>query len=251
MNLEKFNYEFDLNGFVVIKEILNRKKVSKINKILQSLETKKSHELPNNVFFGKPKNKSECYISNLLEANKEFEKLALIPQINKIIKHVTSNFFRLNHAVAMIKYKKNTFTHLHMGNVPLHPKVFYFVKDKKIFSSITKVVFPICNNTEKDGGFAVIPGSHKSEFNRPYNNNPKNNKLLKYVNAKPGDAILFTEALAHGSLINQTNKTRRILSYCYSVGYMPDWTKLNLNYSIEYYKRAPKKIKRLIKLYKS
>ena len=39
---------------------------------------------------------------------------------------------------------------------------------------------------------------------------------------EPGDAILFTEALVHGSLINQTNKTRRILSYCYSVGYMPD-----------------------------
>ena len=96
MNLEKFNYEFDLNGFVVIKEILNKKKVSKINKSLKSLEAKKSHELPNNVFFGKPKNKSECYISNLLEANKEFEKLALTPQINKIIKHVTSNFFRLN-----------------------------------------------------------------------------------------------------------------------------------------------------------
>ena len=98
--------------------------------------------------------------------------------------------------------------------------------------------------------FAVIPGSHKAEFVRPNNNNPKNNKLLKHVSAEPGDA-LFTEALAHGSLINQTNKTRRILSYCYSVGYMPDWTKLNLQHSTEYYKKAPQKIKNLIKLYKS
>ena len=51
-----------------------------------------------------------------------------------------------------------------MGNIPNHPKVFYFVKDKKFFQNITKVVFPICNNTKKDGGFAVIPGSHKAEF---------------------------------------------------------------------------------------
>ena len=78
----------------------------------------------------------------------------------------------------------------------------------------------------------------------------KNNKLLRHVDVKPGDAVIFTEALAHGSMINKTNKVRRVLSYCYSVGYMPDWTKFRLEYSKEYLKKAPKKIKKLIKLYK-
>jgi ectoine hydroxylase-related dioxygenase (phytanoyl-CoA dioxygenase family) len=250
MNFKEFDYEFDLNGYIVLKNIIDKKKINKINKILKSLEERKTTELPHNVFFGKEKNQSEAYISNIIEADKEFEKIAIIPKILNIISHVTSNFFRLNHAVAMIKYKKNTYTYLHMGNLPSHPKIFYFVKNTKIFSNVTKVLIPICNNTEKDGGFAVIPGSHKANFNRPYNNNPKNNKLLKHVDAKPGDAIIFTEALAHGSMINKTNKVRRVLSYCYSVGYMPDWTKLKLEYSKEYLKRAPKKIKKLIKLYK-
>lgn len=250
MNFKKFDYEFDLNGYIVLKNIIDKKKINKINKILKSLEERKTTELPHNVFFGKEKNQSEAYISNIIEADKEFEKIAIIPKILNIISHVTSNFFRLNHAVAMIKYKKNTYTYLHMGNLPSHPKIFYFVKNTKIFSNVTKVLIPICNNTEKDGGFAVIPGSHKANFNRPYNNNPINNKLLKHVDAKPGDAIIFTEALAHGSMINKTNKVRRVLSYCYSVGYMPDWTKLKLEYSKEYLKRAPKKIKKLIKLYK-
>jgi len=125
------------------------------------------------------------------------------------------------------------------------------VKNNKIFSNITKVLFPLCNNTENDGGFAVIPGSHKSNFERPFDNNPKNNlNILKHVDAKPGDAVIFTEALAHGSLINKTNKTRRILSYCYSVGYMPDWTRFNLNYSSQYLKKAPLKVKKIIKLIK-
>ena len=92
MNFKQFNYEFDLNGYVVLKNIINKKRINKINNLLKSLENKKSSELPHNVFFGKPKNKSECYISNILEADKEFEKLALIPNIIKIIKHVTSNF---------------------------------------------------------------------------------------------------------------------------------------------------------------
>ena len=250
MNFKEFEYEFDLNGYVVLRNIIDPKKISKINIILQSLERKKSSDLPHNVFFGKQKNKSESYISNILEADNEFEKLATIPSILKIMKHITSNFFRLNHAVAMTKFQKNTYTYLHMGNIPHHPKIFYFVKDKKIFSNVTKVLFPICNNTEKDGGFALIPGSHKANFNRPYSNNPKDNKLLKYIDAKPGDAIIFTEALAHGSMINKTNNIRRVLSYCYSVGYMPDWTKLNLKYSKEYLKKASKKIKNLIKVHK-
>ena len=250
MNFKEFDYEFDLNGYVVLKNIINKKKINKINNILKSLEEKKPTELPPNIFFGKKKNRSEAYMSNILETDKEFEKLAIIPKVLKIMKHLTSNFFRLNHTVAMTKFKKNTYTHLHMGNMPNHPKIFYFVKNAKIFSNVTKVLFPIFNNTEKDGGFAVIPGSHKSNFKRPYNNNPKNNKLLEYVNTKPGDAVIFTEALAHGSMINKTGNIRRILTYCYSVGYMPDWTKFNLNHSEEYFRKAPKKIKKLIKIYK-
>ena len=88
-------------------------------------------------------------------------------------------------------------------------------------------------------------------FLRPYDYNPKNNRLLKHVKAGPGDAIFFTESLAHVSFVNKTNKTRRILSYCYSVAYMPDWTKFSLNYSEDYINGAEQKIKKLIKIIKN
>ena len=136
MNFKEFDYEFDLNGYVVLRNIISKNKINKINRILSSLEKKKESELPHNVLFGKKKNKSEAYLSNILAADKEFEKLATIPKILNIMKHVTSNFFRLNHTVAMTKFKKNTYTYLHMGNLPNHPKIFYFVKDGKIFSNI-------------------------------------------------------------------------------------------------------------------
>ena len=247
MNLKEFNYEFDLNGFVVLKKIVPKSKILKANNILSKIE-KNQLKLPQGVYFGKAKNNDEAYISNILSAGKVFEELATIPNILKYLSHITSNFFRLNHAVAMIKFKKNSFTPLHMGNVPLHPKIFYFVKNGKIFSNVTKVVFPLLNNTMSDGGFSVIKGSHKSNFKRPYNDNPKNNRLLEHVDAEPGDAIFFTESLAHGSGINKTDRTRRILSYCYSVKYMPDWTKFGLNFSKEYINTCPKKIKKLISL---
>jgi ectoine hydroxylase-related dioxygenase (phytanoyl-CoA dioxygenase family) len=251
INIKNFNYEFDLNGFVVLKNVIKSDKIKLANKILANIEKQKKSNLKGDIFFGKSPSNREAYISNVLSAGKVFEDFALIPDILVLLNHVTSNFFRLNHAVAMTKFKKNTFTPLHMGNIPLHPKIFYFVKDGKIFSNVTKVVFPLMNNTKEDGGFSVIKGSHKSNFRRPFDNNPKNNYLLEHVNANPGDAIFFTESLAHGSGVNKTNRIRRILSYCYSVKYMPDWTKFGLNFSKEYINSAPNKIKKLIYLEKS
>jgi len=251
-NFKEFDYEFDLNGYYVIRNVVNKKDIAHAKKVLKKIEQTKKSKLPHNIFFGKNRS-GEAYISNILEADKIFENFATIPDILKLIKRVTgnSNFFRLNHAVSMTKFNKKTYTPLHMGNLPHHPKIFYFVKNGVIFSNITKVVFPIANNKKNDGGFSIIPGSHKASFVRPNNNHPDNNKLLSYIDAKPGDAIIFTEALAHGSLVNKTGLTRRILSYAYSVAYMPDWSKFKLQYSKEYLKRAPKKIKELILLKKN
>ena len=197
------------------------------------------------MFFLEKKNNKEIYISNILEINKIFEKIGSLPIFLKLIKRVTgnSNFFRLNHAVCMTKLKKDSYTHLHMGNLPHHPKVFYFVKNGLIFSNVTKIFVPLCNNKINDGGFAVVPGSHKSNFLRPYDNNPKKNlSCLKHLEENPGDAIIFTEALAHGSMMNKSNKIRRILSYMYSVKYMPDWGKFNLGYSEKFLDNSSKKI---------
>jgi len=58
MNFKEFDYEFDLNGYVVLKNVINKNKIDKINKILISLENKKESELPHSVYFGKKKNKS-------------------------------------------------------------------------------------------------------------------------------------------------------------------------------------------------
>ena len=38
MNFKEFDYEFDLNGYIVLKNIIDKKKINKINKILKSLE---------------------------------------------------------------------------------------------------------------------------------------------------------------------------------------------------------------------
>ena len=57
------------------------------------------------------------------------------------------------------------------------------------------------------------------------------NPVLTPIPANAGDAIIFTEALTHGSVINVSGNPRRTLYYCYSIGYMPDWGGQGLHFS--------------------
>ena len=51
------------------------------------------------------------------------------------------------------------------------------------------------------------------------------------VPAKAGDAIIFTEALTHGSTVNTSGKPRHTIYYCYSISWMPDWGSQDLSFS--------------------
>ena len=65
INLKNFDYEFDLNGFVVLKNVIKSDKIKLANKILAHIEKQKEN-LQGDVFFGKSPSNSEAYISNIL-----------------------------------------------------------------------------------------------------------------------------------------------------------------------------------------
>ena len=134
IDFKKLDYEFDLNGYIVLKNIIPKNIIEKANEKLKFFETLKQKNLPDNIYFGKGYDAKDVYISNILEADKAFEYFALEKNIIKLLSRYTLNFFRLNHTVAMIKRSKGTYTYLHMGNVPHHPKVFYIYNLFKLLS---------------------------------------------------------------------------------------------------------------------
>jgi len=75
-----------------------------------------------------------------------------------------------------------------------------------MMSTLTKAVFPLFDCDAEEGCFAVVPGAHKSNFPRPWGNHPDENPSLVAVPARAGDAIIFTEALAHGSMVCVSGK---------------------------------------------
>ena len=240
-------YMFDLQGFVVLKNVVPPARIARLKEILDGLEQLPPARLPPHVVQSKPRTEKMLYLSNIVEAASEFHALIDVPEVIDVVREVSLSLFRLNHTYAIYHWK-DAMSALHMAGTPIHPKASYMAKNGQIFSSLTKAVFPIANHTIEDGCFAIVPGSHKSEFVRPFSDDPLSHPGLVPVAAEPGDAIVFTEAATHGSYKNISGLCRQSLFYCYSVGYMPDWTKLGLSFSDDLYKQVSQMQSEILRL---
>ena len=240
-------YLFDLQGYVVLKNVLPQETVARISAQLDEMEPKAESELPPHVVCSKPRTPEELYISNIAEAGPDYEALIDHPEVLDVISDVSLGLYRLNHTYAIYHWK-NGVTPLHMAGTPIHPKAHYEARNGQIFSVLTKAVFPISNHSVEDGCFAAVPGSHKSNFQRPETPAGATEPALIPVDAHPGAAIIFTEAMTHGSFPNLSGRCRKTLYYCYSVGYMPDWGKFSLTFSDELLSRATDSQKEVMRL---
>jgi hypothetical protein len=87
------------------------------------------------------------------------------------------------------------------------------------------MVFTYCLSPAKsgDGGFACVPGSHKSNFVEHIPAPVRAFKQPAHYVAQPpveaGDVIIFTEALVHGTQPWKGIQDRRSLLYKYSPGH--------------------------------
>jgi len=86
---------------------------------------------------------------------------------------------------------------------------------------------------EGEGGFAIVPGSHKANLPPPpavlRNEAPPG--VLQQPALKAGDAVLFSEATMHGALPWQPSDERRFALYRYGPahhgygrGYLDGWS---------------------------
>ena len=94
----------------------------------------------------------------------------------------------------------------------------YTFKYGQMFCGLTAVEFQLADEGPGDGGLAVIPGSHKANYPLPEKLSlyEEHREYVKEVHSQVGDAIIFTEALTHGTLVWQGEHQRRTLIYKYS-----------------------------------
>ena len=86
-------------------------------------------------------------------------------------------------------------------------------------NGLISVSFELYDTYQNNGGFCCIPGTHKSNIKLPdiWKDLSKGvASWVKRIPAKPGEAIIFTEALIHGTLPWDVDSKRSTVFYKYS-----------------------------------
>jgi len=204
-------YLFDLQGFIIVPNALSADEVAELNAIMdEHIAQECSADMRTHRFVG------------LLHWGKAYRRLIDHPNVAPYLEEILGAQFRLDHDYAdVIRAGKGPIgTTLHGGAAPFNPVFYYHVTNGRMFNGLVAVAFNLKDVNPGDGGFAAVPGSHKSNFPFPpawkeleTDNVPT---CIQRVTGAAGTAIIFTEALTHGTLPWRGTHERRTLFYKYS-----------------------------------
>lgn len=209
---EKFR--FDLQGFLVVKNVLSADEVDALNK------------LADEVWPETPENADKRRTSKVSQWGPETQALFDHPNALPYMMELLGPKFRVDHDYCIFMKKGTAGGRLHggptmQGGVP--GDHWYKYRDGVMRNGLTVFTYNLAPARKSDGGFACIPGSHKSNFIEDIPTEvraferPAHYVLQPEVEA--GDMIIFTEALIHGTMPWEGEQERRGLLYKFSPGH--------------------------------
>ena len=148
-----------------------------------------------------------------------FRKLLVHPVLVSRLNEISGKGFRLDHGPQLISGVVGTEGHrLHGAGEPFSPANWYHHQNGRIFCSGVTVSWQLADVNEGDGGFAIVPGSHKASEPTPEGVNTVEDDLGAVVQPvlKAGDVLLFAETATHGTLPWKGKHTRRSVLYKYA-----------------------------------
>jgi hypothetical protein len=158
--------------------------------------------------------------AHLLARSPAFRHLIDNPPVLPILEELLGAEFRLDHEyVDVIRSGMGPIgAGLHGGAIPFRPIEYYWSGDGQMHSGLVSVAYNLKDVGPDDWGFACVPGSHKSGFAFPdrWKDLTDPHPCVRRVTGAAGSAIIFTEALVHGTLLWQGAEDRRTAFYKYS-----------------------------------
>ena len=228
MNDEE-KYLFDLTGFLVLPQVLLPAEVKRCNEAIdhhadQMEEIDRSLARESQSLRGTSR---RLGLGNMLQWEKPwcepFRELLVHPGVKSYVEAILGEGYRLDHGPGLIAMEKGCEGGvLHGGGVERQNfSEAYFFKDGRIYTGLTVVEYLFADEGPGDDGVAVIPGSHKSNLACPEAMKLWNRyqEHVLELNAKAGDAVIFTETLTHGTLPWTAQHQRRALLYKFSPGF--------------------------------
>ena len=222
-DLEMQQYLFDLQGYLVVEEVLSRRQVEVLNQLLDQQELPGPSEGPRfgAAAGGAPEG------PGFLAWGQPFCDLLDHPRIMPLLRLRLGDCFRLDRLYGMCMSAGMPMGGLHADfgasghRARSTPGQYYHPPENELLNSFVVVGWNLSATGPDYGGFCCIPGSHKSHFRLPQKikEAPAQAPQVVIPAAAAGSAILFTESLTHGTAAWTGAHQRRTLLYKYCVAH--------------------------------
>ena len=239
---EDEKYLFDLNGYLVVRDVLTAKEIRTANDSIDHHADQIQERVGDQSLSGESKTLKGITGRGDLGGlfgwdspwGDPFRALIAHPRIVPYLNVILGSGFRMDHNGGLITMRKCAEGHLlHGSSGPgFDPHQYYLFKNGQMHNGLTVVVWQFSDVNQGDGGLCIIPGSHKGNYPCPQSMRQYEayQEFVKPITCKAGDVVIFTEAATHGTLPWQADHQRRSFllrfspgNLAYAKGYLPDW----------------------------
>ena len=229
MMTEEQRFLFDVQGYLVIPNALEPERVQRM---LAEMDARS---------IDPPEERSDDYrFGDFLRWSDDYRYLIDHPTVLPILAEILGPKFRLDHAYGMAaRAGRDTGTRsdgnsLHHNAGLFEHGCYYVTHGPKMHNGLVVVSYSLTDIAPGSGGFCCIPGSHKASFKMPdHLYQIDDNPLVRQIPQRAGDALIFTEALTHGTWPwTDPNAQRRSVLMKYCPHYM-QWAKGPINSSFD------------------
>ena len=220
----KERYFWDLNGHLILHGVLKKNEVDAANAAIDTCagrirpgeENRLSRGSESLKGLGRP-SLGGTQLLNLEKPHCDiFRKMLVHPAIISRLRVMCGEGFRLDHGPQFIGGVKGTSGHrLHGSGAPHKPNVGYHHQGEPYVGGVT-VSWQLTEVIENWGGFACVPGSHKSDFDPPDGVTSCDDHMGAVIQpaAQPGDVVFFMDgAQTHGTFPWKNDHERRSILY--------------------------------------
>jgi ectoine hydroxylase-related dioxygenase (phytanoyl-CoA dioxygenase family) len=229
---EDEKYLFDLNGYLVIEDVLTADEVARANAAIdrhrEQIRRRPHEQRLSGDSSGLTGEFGRGELGGLLEWEEPwcepFRAMLAHPRIVPYLNELLGKGFRMDHSMSLITMDRGTEGHLlHGSSGPgFDPNQYYIFRDGRMHNGLTVVIFQLADVNPGDGGLSVIPGSHKSNYRCPpgMRRYEQYQEHIRQITSRAGSVVLFTEAVTHGTLPWTASHQRRSILTRYTAGNM-------------------------------
>jgi len=211
-------YLFDLNGYIVVRNVLTNEEIQAANDAIDKRADQMVQR--NDATLRNAKKGTKMYgtgpgrkdLGGALEwgaaDSRVFQSILAHPKLVPMFHGILGKGYRMDHLPFVLAqdYGAEGFS-LHGGTIDCesgeyNPHLAYTCMHGTIRSSLLGCNVMLADHNPGDGGFCVVPGSHKSNFKMPKGmiDGEKYSEFIQQPATKAGDVVLFSEGTVHGAL---------------------------------------------------